>query len=239
VPQIEEVFIKSVSEYLLAIKDRHALLYRGVTKSSYLLIPSVARDIQPNVDLTNYEIEFLKRFREQATSHIDTSQKTEWDLLMLAQHHGMQTRLLDWTENPFVALYFACEKDFSDDGKVYRLDNMEHLDTAKFKNPFDIPRSFIIRAPHISPRIAAQSAYFTVSKTPKLPLEEDPNFLELVNYHRIIIPHNEKESILYELNRYGINHAVLFPGLDGLSKKLNFELSFLIKRINDSFVVKF
>jgi len=225
---VEEVFVKNVSEYLRAIDDRYARLFRGVSKKIYTLIPSIARDSPPNLDLTNYEVEYLKRFREETIAYIDSTRKNDWDLLMIAQHHGMQTRLLDWTTNPLVALYFACEKDFDDDGRVYRLGEMEILDTTKFPNPFNISKVYIIRPPHISPRIAAQSAYFTISQNPRISLD---NIKLGGNYHNIIIPSNSKVDLLSELNRYGINPASLFPSLDGISRKLNFELWSIKKQI--------
>ncbi|MBI5963138.1 MAG: hypothetical protein HY863_06670 [Chloroflexi bacterium] len=86
-------------------------------------------------------------------------------------------------------------------------------------NPFNVDDDFIVRPPHISPRIAAQSACFTVSKKPIVPFESGGS------YNKILIQVSKKKSILKELNRYGINPANLFPGLDGISKKLAFELS--------------
>jgi hypothetical protein len=214
--KVEEVFVTNVSEYLQALSDRDAQLYRGVSKKCYKLIPSVSRDIKVNVDLTNYELEFLKKFREQAIAYLNPVPKSDWEFLMIAQHHGMQTRLLDWTANPLVALYFACEKDFNDDARVYRLENIEHLDIINTV-PFEISQDYIIRPPHISPRIAAQSAYFTVNKNPILPLELGSD------YHIIVIPSDKKLGLLRALNLFGINPSFLFPGLDGVSKKLNFE----------------
>lgn len=225
---LEEIPVPNVIEYLQVINSHFARLFRGVSQKDFSLIPSIGRDFASEfLDLTPLEIEYLKRFREQIIPFIDPASMDNWDLLMLAQHHGMQTRLLDWTANPLVALYFACEKDFDHDGRVYRLDYQAPLDITKFLDPFNLSIDYsVIRARHISPRISAQSAYFTISKNPRMSLELSSAYQQFDNiYKKIIIPHDKKIDILDELDRYGINPSTLFPSLEGVSRKINFELT--------------
>jgi hypothetical protein len=221
----EEIPVQNVVEYLQNINNPPAKIFRGVARKSFDLIPSVGRGFSSEfIDLKPLEKKHLDTFRDETLSLRDFAPMTDWDLLMLAQHHGMQTRLLDWTENPLVALYFACEKDYECDGKVYRLGDMESLNTIKSPEPFEITKDYIIKAPNISPRISAQSAYFTISKDPTRSLVVSLDFQVFGrDYHEIIIPSSQKINILNELNHYRINAATLFPGLDGIGKKLNFE----------------
>lgn len=50
----------------------------------------------------------------------DARPKNDKEFLFLAQHYGLPTRLLDWTYNPLIALYFACCSNFDKDGIVYQ-----------------------------------------------------------------------------------------------------------------------
>ncbi len=212
--------------YLQIINASYAKLFRGVSKKEYQLLPSVARQAPEFLDLTELERKYLLLFKEQAAGYVTSVPKNDWDWLMLAQHHGLQTRLLDWTENPLVALYFACEKDYQDDGRVYRLNDVVAIDTEQCPDPFHIPQElYIVRPYHISPRIAAQSAWFTISSHPRVPLELTGTYhAGSGEYSQIVVPKDAKLRILDELNRYGINPATLFPGLDGVGRKLYFEL---------------
>jgi hypothetical protein len=211
--------ISSVQKYLTALDGQYADLYRGVPQKDFDLIPSIGRNWNEKIDIVEMEEEFLKRFSEQAIAYVNPTPSNPWEWLMVAQHHGLQTRLLDWTENPLVALYFAVEKDFEKDGRIYRISGLPALDIREKFDLSDISSDFRIRPPHISPRISAQSANFTISRKPTKPLQSGGT------YREIIIPASEKKHILDELYKYGICPATLFPGLDGVCQKLTYELS--------------
>src|SRR5437764_765572 len=81
--------------------------YRGHTNYKWTLTPSVARRRE---HLEN-ELTMLKRFRQDAGPRLRDRPSDDWEWLFLAQHFGVPTRLLDWTENPLVGLWFAVAQD--------------------------------------------------------------------------------------------------------------------------------
>lgn len=88
--------------------------FRGQSSSDYKLIPSIGRrfkDGQESV-LMQYEREIFEDFKRKYSMFTDVRPKNDKEFLFLAQHYGLPTRLLDWTYNPLIALYFACESNF-------------------------------------------------------------------------------------------------------------------------------
>jgi hypothetical protein len=109
-----EEFPKTFTEYV-GIVDAfqtlhdHSVWYRGCGKSEYKLIPSLYRylSIKDIRKLDNLEYKLMTRFKQRSIPFHDKSLDDLWEALFFMQHSGVPTRLLDWTENPFIAFYFA------------------------------------------------------------------------------------------------------------------------------------
>lgn len=100
-------------------RHRSTFAYRGVNVHSYPLANGLMRMGTPYEKL---EENLIKQFKKYA--HDDVVERdTEWHWLSIARHHGLPTRLLDWTYSPFVAMHFAtsCLDDFDKDAAVWKV----------------------------------------------------------------------------------------------------------------------
>jgi hypothetical protein len=91
-------------------KDKETpLWFRGCGKSDYKLLPSLYRHPTRTKidDIALLERELIMRFKQRSIPFHDRTLTDDWDTLFFMQHYGVPTRLLDWTENPFIGLYFA------------------------------------------------------------------------------------------------------------------------------------
>ncbi len=96
---------------------RSPMAYRGLNKADYNLVTSLNR-LDKYAD--NLESHLLRNFKKYAHRDV-VEQDTDWHWLSVAQHHGLPTRLLDWTYSPYVALHFATAnlEHFDIDGAIW------------------------------------------------------------------------------------------------------------------------
>lgn len=211
----------------------YGTFYRGQSKAENSLIPSVGRYLeaferkgQTKEELLDEEAQALIVFEREMHLYISKLPETNWQLLALAQHHGMPTRLMDWTLSPLVALYFATERPAGEDNAVYALRPMKNvvqsLQREKDVDPLDVEDVWHYYPSHVTARIRAQLGVFTVHHDPTVPLES----LKHLYLSRITIKANATDEINEQLFKYGITRRMLFPDLDGVAdwtKRMKFD----------------
>jgi hypothetical protein len=195
-------------------------LFRGVSSVRHLLIPSVGRIIAGDAVSKRLERDLLDQFRREAIPYLRFAldPQDEWGWLALAQHHGVPTRLLDWSESPFVSLFFAAWGNDGDDAGVYLVERPKQV-TQFTTSPFEASENAFFYPRHVTPRITAQSGVFTVQMDPRQPYSGS-----IVK--QIVISAAAKPDFRRKLDAIGMHHAAMLADLDGLSQRLRALQSF-------------
>ncbi len=187
-------------------------IYRGINTNKFKLIPKVGRIPEfLKENIKEREKKMLNEFIGQAKAYINTNAENQWDWISIAQHHGLPTRLLDWSRNPLVAAFFAVEKESGEDGIIYVYKNGKYLNANNVRDPFEHVMVNKFRPKHLTQRITAQAGIFTIHPHPKEPFEGE-------DIDEIIIKNSFKKELKDILSRYGIHRATLFPCTDGVAE---------------------
>ena len=228
-----EITITDIEHYLqiiepIRLENNEYLLFRGQSNDDPLL-PGIARK-KPNFNTSGKERIMLDHLKRVGFLKLNNQNLDIWDLLILAQHHGMQARLLDWSSNPLVALWFAVQNvyRYKQDSYVYILsaDSNMAIDKYENKDPFSLNQTFILKPTLNNERIIGQYGWFTIHNYSAdvgrfVALNENINTSDKIT--KIIIPSDLKLTLLNRLTLMGVNAKSIFPDLEGYCKHINWK----------------
>jgi len=217
---MKEIEIKSIDDFHKRLDNYRKsswFKFRGQSDSTWELIPKAGRSPYTNVS----DIDSFEHWTRRAVAYLDKESNTEWELLAIAQHTGLPTRLLDWTHNPLVAAFFATAENTDRDGAIFIYKPEARL-IHKMVGPFELDKYKIKVGFHqpnaSSSRIVNQLGYFSVHDKPSQALNDKTKNGHL---EKLIIKSELKKELMFMLNQYGVNYLTLFPDLEGLSKHLS------------------
>lgn len=206
---------------------RHSYLFRGHGNTEYQLSPSFDRAFleYEGADRDLLEERLLAHFKKECEADDTCRMLMGKDIttLALAQHYGLPTRLLDWTESPYVAAFFAFQGHFQDSifGRprgsnvgIWILDPKSYVWSPKRGVQLISPASWD------NERLRKQAGWFTLSRTPFRNLTDYvaqfPDASDALT--QVSIPSSEARLAIPDLDLMGINHAHLFSDLEGRAR---------------------
>lgn len=219
----QKIIIRSVSD-LLEIIERDApgdWIFRGHSAFHWKLAASIHR-LLDNLcvsaeAVTSLEKQILNEFKRRARIFLPTRPASDWEWMVIGQHFGLPTRILDWTENPLVALYFSIREKIDGDGMLYAYRHgTPEIDIESASDPYAISAIELLRPPHLDQRVIAQQSVFTAEPSGLL-AGGGREKSELRYWH---VSASEKHRIKTELEKLGISESTLFPGLSSLAAEI-------------------
>lgn len=254
-----EVIIASLGEFVDRVtpeapdtvtgRRRDTGVYRGASDADGPLLTTLDRLGGTNPPHTKADLEehVLRNYIRYSRPHVRSNTSNDWEELFSAQHHGVPTRLLDWTYSPLVAAFFAtrpCDGD-EHERAVWRLDwqkihrRFRFPSLALFQRDLDAlfdeggrtspwqlfmrdreapPFACLVEPPSLDERIVAQAAVFTLCS------DKWHSFDEFLRVHgladsltKYVIRSNSVAKIRDQLDLVGVDERRLFPDLDGVA----------------------
>jgi hypothetical protein len=225
---------------------RSSFAFRGLSHAEYLLQSSLSRLGGASAVLERH---ILRNFRKYAQLTA-VPQDSVWNWLAVAQHHGLPTRLLDWTYSPYVALHFATERidQYDRDGVIWCVDYSATNQTLpqRLKNILADEGSDVFTAEMLARAAPTLQEFDGLAREPFVAFLEPPSLDDrIVNqfalfslvsspdarldrwliehphtWRKLVIPASIKWEVRDKLDQANITERVLYPGLDGLSRWL-------------------
>lgn len=223
--------------------DGREVWYRGHRNQSWQLEASAFR----NPEHRDNEQAMLTRFRQEAAAAGRQYAFDEWGWMTFAQHHALPTRLLDWSQSPLVALFFACEPNpdsdsaVEADGEFFLLhpnDLNDEAGDAGGGHPLLLsdtdttlkdylpgrdgerrwkPRAVV--APLVFDRIRFQTGTFTVTQVPQPGGRQEP-LRQATSLQSFTVPAASKEILREQLLVLGFSDVSIYRDLDRIAKRV-------------------
>jgi hypothetical protein len=258
---IKEIVVLSLGELIDLVtpsepdqttgRRRDTGIYRGGAGADRALLTSLDRlgGVRRPHTKAGLEAHLLRNFIRYSRPYLTAPPINDWELLVLAQQHGLPTRLLDWTYSPLVAAHFATiDAAVDTDRTIWRLDWLQVHRLFKFpplalliedleglfagKGRFTPWALFsgeakqgdfacMIEPPSLSTRIVAQASVFTLCSS------QHESFDSFLARHdladaltKFTIPRSEADRFRDQLDMASVDERRLFPDLDGLAAQL-------------------
>ncbi|MCB0331747.1 MAG: FRG domain-containing protein [Bdellovibrionales bacterium] len=223
--------------------------FRGVDCSTHALLPKIARDGMVPDEIFEREARLLTRFRQRSMAYWPSGYpQNDWEHLFAMQHYGMPTRLLDWSENLFVAAYFALasspdhkhegdcipviwcvdpvawnrfKKKISEYGSTIQVLTTADDELEPYRPDTTRKRNkspIAIFGAHNSQRIVAQRGTFFVWGNETKPLDEVAN--DVMSTLWKIQLTGSRADLARDLQRLGFGETMVFPELSYLAAEL-------------------
>ena len=227
-------------------RNRSPYVFRGLSDADHGLTTSL---IRLGGDFARMENHLLRNFRKYARQDA-VQHDSHWNWLAVAQHHGLPTRLLDWTFSPHVAMHFATARLdlFGADGVIWAIDfvRAHQLLPETLRNSLEEEGSDIFTVEMLQRNSGSLAEFERLASDEFLLFFEPPSLDDrIVNqfalfsvmssasaaldqwlaahpdlHRKIVIPKELKWEVRDKLDQANITERVLFPGLDGLSQWL-------------------
>ena len=226
--------------------------FRGHARVHEELVPKLLRE--KYVSHASRELSLIEAFKRVAPALDTNVPKQDDDIawLFLMQHHGVSTRLLDWTQSALIALYFIVVEYETEDGELWAMypNNLNNLsgipgiplpsnpivnyfaeepfnDSNYLCSLYDLsqaPENPIAIEPQMNfPRMMAQLSKFTIH-----PISDKANLITTLltdekDLVRYIVPKENKSKLRHDLATLGITQVSLFPSLDSLGRDIIYD----------------
>lgn len=236
----EDRHVTCISDVLLALREQavpgEVFWFRGHAQHDWALLPSLAR----RAGHLERETEVIKRFIQLAVPHLtEGAPQSDWEWIFLMQHHRVPTRLLDWTESPLTALWFAVNsldpQIEAQDGAFWCLSPLALNREARFRGKLEtelpgfgkdeVLNSWLpdrqdsglaqnpvaATGPRTSKRMAAQLGNFTIFDRGSVAIDQVGARQHI---WKLVIPAASKPTFREELKLLRLTELTLFPDLD-------------------------
>lgn len=208
--------------------------WRGHRKSTWQLTPYVYREDRERLAEQDCGLHFCLKAPAILPDYPDSDIKR----LFLMQHSGLPTRLLDWTESPLIAMFFAVSKDTPEPATLWALNALKmsklmqsqiglalpqnplvaKIARAAFDSGMESPDKIVAVVPeYLDYRMLSQRSCFTIHGT-KEPIENSVNAEEFLI--KVDIPVDQKKEIRNVLTKMAIRRSHIFPDIENLAQEL-------------------